>query len=79
MQKQLGVNYRALLGEHRAGPLCEIEPMSSTQNEWLDIDWLNTDVSQDQYAVVMDSYYHLGDILAEYGGIPWGVSAAMSY
>jgi hypothetical protein len=32
-----------------------------------DDEWLNTDVPIDPYKIFVDSYYHLGDILAEYG------------
>jgi hypothetical protein len=30
-------------------------------------EWINTEVPSDTYAIFMDSYHHVGDILAEYG------------
>jgi len=44
-----------------------------------DDEWLNTDVPIDPYQIFMDSYYHLGDILAEYGVDGRGILAHSSY
>jgi len=44
-----------------------------------DDEWLNTDVPIDPYKIFVDSYYHLGDILAEYGLGGRGILGHSSY